>query len=244
MPMRLKLKIACLVLGLAGIGIGKTCSAETVTIRSGESGVLVPEFGGDSSGSSRFGLSLDISNPLGSIEIRHIASDNTLLATELLSFDPLGNGAYQLDLSYLSVKGLVGIETLFPGLDLVGQLGGDPTGGAGLDPWVSVHTEVNGKIIWSFEDGPVITLDPNAGEAEVHTPTFQGVTSAPLPLLEAPATIVIANLTPDVVEAANVVPEPASVALVLIAGPLAIMIARRRLAQHSHLDKKGEPRHV
>jgi hypothetical protein len=224
----LKHRFALLALSVAGIAIGPTCSAEASTIEAGQTGVLVPVVG-DRSGSPRFGLSLDISSPVGSIEIRHLASDNTLLATELLSFDSSGNGAYQFDLSYLSVNGLVDIESLFPGLDLVGQLGGDPAGGAGLDPWVSEHTELNsGKIIWSFEDGTVITIDPNAGEAEVQTPTFQDLVSAPLPSLELPASIAITNLTPEAIKAANVVPEPASVALMLIAATLALTTARRR----------------
>jgi hypothetical protein len=224
--MTLKHQLALLALSLIGIAVGPSCSTEASNIEPGQTGVLVPVVG-DRSGSPRFGLSLDIPSPIGSIEIRHLATDSTLLATELLSFDSSGNGAYQLDLSYLSVNGLIDIESLFPGLDLVGQLGGDPTAS---EPWVSEHTELNsGKIIWSFEDsGTVITVDPNAGQAEVQTPTFQGVVSAPLPLLELPASISIANLTPETIKASNLVPEPATLALVLIAGTLAITINRRR----------------
>ncbi len=93
---------------------------------------------------------------------------------------------------------------------------------------MSEHTELNsGKIIWSFADGTVITIDPNAGQAEVQTPNFQGAVSAPLPLLELPASIAITNLTPATIKATNLVPEPASVALMLIVGTLAIVTVRR-----------------
>ena len=221
MKMKSQLQSVCLALFLLSAAIVQSGAADTLTIPPGQTGILVPDVFRDGSGSIRFGLSLDISSPLGFIEIRHLASDNTVLATELLSFDSSGSGAYQFDMSYLSVSGLVDIESLFPGLNLVGQLG---------DQWVGVHTELNsGKAIWSYPSGKVMTtLDPNAGEAEVQTPNFQGVASAPLPLLELPATIAIANLTPGTIVACSVVPEPASVALMLIAGTLAITIASRR----------------
>lgn len=193
MSLNLRFQIACLALFILSAAMVQSGAAETLTIPPGQTGSLVPEVFRDGSGSIRFGLSLDIDDPEGSIEINDFASDGTLLVTTTITFvGGFGASSYQyaFETSYDSVNGLVDIESLFPGLDLVGELGGSPTA---ADPWVSEHTTLNsGKIIWSYSDGTVITLDPTAGEAEVQTPTFQGVASAPLPLLEIPGTIAIA----------------------------------------------------
>lgn len=231
MSMKSLLQALCLALFLIGDAMVQSGAADTLTIPSGQTGSLVPEVIRNGSGSIRFGLSLGINDPDGSIEINDFASDGTVLATTTIIFSGgFGASSYQYayDTSYLSVNGLVDIESLFPGLDLVGELGGYP---AAAEPWVSEHTELNsGKIIWSYSDGTVITLDPTAGEAEVQTPNFQGVAQAPLPLLQLQNNnLHIANLTPGAIEAFSVVPEPATLALVWMAMLLLSISKGRRL---------------
>lgn len=179
-----------------GIAFVQGHTADAITIGPSMTGTLVPTIIDRS-----FGFSLDISRPTGLVEIIDLAADGTTVATTSIFFDSSGDGTYQLDMTYLGPTGLVDIEPLLPGLDLTGQLGG---GRDALEPWVSEHTELNsGKIIWSFSDGTVITLDPKASEIDVDTRSGSFTGSVPPSFLEVPARILIQNNTSDAIDALN-----------------------------------------
>jgi hypothetical protein len=217
----------CRQLVLLGIGLFASPDAWTrttaaVTIEPAEVGTIVPVIV-----RNHLGLNLDIPIPQGSIAIRDLDASSSLLATTTITFDSAGDGTYELDASYRSSGGLVDIESLLPGLNLLGQLGGGP---AALDPWVSEHTELSsGKLIWSFSDGTVITIDPNASEVEVDTASGSFLGSAPPPLHGHPATIVIENNTPGPIEAVSfTVPEPGCAPMMLVALLTGFWLRRRR----------------
>jgi hypothetical protein len=177
-------------------------SAQAVEILPGATGFLSPPPG------NAFGVLLQIADPRGLIELEDLDGGTLPIATQTLMFDSSGDGRYEWDATYRSTARLIDIESLFRDLDLVGRLDADPAGGD--DNWVSEHTELNsGKIIWSFSDGTVITLDPSPNSSQVNVHTLAGSfvnPNAPVALLAHPARIQILNNTPGLVEALFFVP--------------------------------------
>jgi hypothetical protein len=167
----------------------------------------------------------------GSILVEDLDASSDVVGTTAIFFDTSGSGNYNYDYSYLGYDSshpsgsvLVDVESLLPGLNLTGELGGGPTA---LDPWVSEHTAVGDKIIWSFSDGTVITVDTNPAEIEVDNRFGHFSGPAPVPYHEPLARVRIQNNTNQAFEALLVVPEPTTAALITLAAAT-LMLRRRR----------------
>ncbi len=215
-----------LVLAILAVTSLWATTAVAIPIGPGETGTLVPEERG-------LGISLDIPVAQGVIEVRDLDASSLTLAIITLIFDPSGDGSYEFDVTYRSTGGvLIDVESLFRGLDLVGQLGGPSA-----SEWSSVHTVLNsGKLIWSFSDGSVIVYDPSSSEMIVETMSGSFVAIVPPMSLEFPAVILIQNNTPGTIEAKTyvvripTVSEWGLIALATLLVAAGTVLVRRRAA--------------
>ncbi|MGE0337271.1 MAG: hypothetical protein AB7Q76_18425 [Gammaproteobacteria bacterium] len=226
---------------LLAVVLAATCprgvNAEAFSVAPGETSMFFrPNPSGDSTPQHFFSVEIaEARSPNGSILIEDIDAGSAVIAATHIFFDDSGDGSYLFDVFLREISSaLVNLEPLMPGLNLVGELSTDP----GSSAWVSEHTELNsGKIIWSFSDGTVITVDPSAGTASVDGRPGRFSAAIPAPQLEFPSAVRITNNTPDLI-AVDVafVPLPASLSLML---PAALALMRLRKVRH-HREVAGD----